>query len=64
MVRPGRNVVEKPKPEFKPMKFKSSLPDGFVARQKKVKDIALEHYLQVECISIVIITSCSCGSCA
>lgn len=47
VAKSGRSVVEKPKPEFKPMKFKSSLPDGFVARQKKVKDIALEHYLQV-----------------
>lgn len=50
IAKSGRQVVEKPKPEFKPMKFKSALPEGFVAKQKKVKQIALENYLQVHII--------------
>lgn len=48
VAKSGRNIVEKSKSEFKPMKFKSSLPDGFVARQKKVKQVALDNYLQVK----------------
>lgn len=47
VAKSGKNTVEKPKPTFQPMRYKTTLPDGFVAKQKSVKMVALENYLQV-----------------
>jgi hypothetical protein len=46
IARSGRGVVEKAKPVFQPMRFKSKVPEGFVAKRKQVRSIASENYLQ------------------
>ena len=53
MARSWRNMVEKPKPTFQPMRFKSQLHEGFVVKKKKIATIALENYLQVIFVNII-----------